>query len=101
MAFELAMKRRRRLCSVEKSNVLEASQLWKEVVIRVAKDYPEVELSHMYIDNAAMQMIRNPRSFDTIVTGSPGRCRGTALAPAGGTEAYHLFALWGIVLHQA
>jgi 3-isopropylmalate dehydrogenase len=70
VAFEAARKRSKRLCSVEKSNVLEVSQLWKEVVIRVGKEYPDVELSHMYIDNAAMQMIRNPKSFDTIVTGN-------------------------------
>eukprot|EP00887_Chlorella_sp_A99_P000331 scaffold13.g331.t1 len=68
VGFEAALKRRKQLCSVEKSNVLEVSQLWKDVVMRVAKDYPEVELSHMYIDNAAMQLIRSPRSFDTIVT---------------------------------
>lgn len=55
---------------MEKSNVLEASQLWKEVVTRVGKDYPEVELSHMYIDNAAMQLVRNPKYFDVIVTGN-------------------------------
>ncbi|KAK9816430.1 hypothetical protein WJX72_000116 [[Myrmecia] bisecta] len=70
VAFDAAMKRKKRLCSVEKSNVLEVSQLWREVVTRVAKQYPEVELSHMYIDNAAMQMIRNPKEFDTIVTGN-------------------------------
>ncbi|KAI3430350.1 hypothetical protein D9Q98_004945 [Chlorella vulgaris] len=70
VAFEAAMKRGKRLCSVEKSNVLEVSQLWKEVVTRVGKEYPEVELSHMYIDNAAMQLIRNPKYFDTIVTGN-------------------------------
>ena len=71
VAFEAARKRGGKLCSVEKSNVLEVSQLWKEVVTRVGQaDYPDVELSHMYIDNAAMQLIRNPRSFDTIVTGN-------------------------------
>lgn len=70
VAFEAARKRSGRLCSVEKSNVLEVSQLWKEVVTRVGKDFPDVELSHMYIDNAAMQLIRNPKSFDTIVTGN-------------------------------
>lgn len=68
VAFEAAQKRKKRLCSVEKSNVLEVSQLWKEVVIRVSKDYPDVELTHMYIDNAAMQLIRNPKYFDTVVT---------------------------------
>ena len=70
VGFESAMKRSKRLCSVEKSNVLEASVLWKEVVERVAKEYPEVELSHMYIDNAAMQLVRNPKFFDTVVTGN-------------------------------
>ncbi|GIL44512.1 hypothetical protein Vafri_1963 [Volvox africanus] len=70
VAFEAARKRGKRLCSVEKSNVLEVSQLWKEVVIRVGKDYPDVELSHMYIDNAAMQLLRNPKYFDVIVTGN-------------------------------
>ena len=70
VGFETAMKRSKRLCSVEKSNVLECSQLWKDVVTRVGKEYPEVELTHMYIDNAAMQLIRNPKFFDTIVTGN-------------------------------
>ncbi|GAB4815202.1 hypothetical protein N2152v2_002248 [Parachlorella kessleri] len=70
VGFESARKRRGQLCSVEKSNVLEVSQLWKEVVTRVGKDYPDVELSHMYVDNAAMQLIRNPKAFDTIVTGN-------------------------------
>lgn len=70
VAFEAARKRGKKLCSVEKSNVLEVSQLWRDVVTRVASDYPDVELSHMYVDNAAMQLIRNPKSFDTIVTGN-------------------------------
>mmetsp|Transcript_71226 Transcript_71226/g.225118 ORF Transcript_71226/g.225118 Transcript_71226/m.225118 type:complete len:416 (-) Transcript_71226:32-1279(-) len=70
VGFETAMQRGKRLCSVEKSNVLEVSQLWKEIVIEVSKEYPEVELTHMYVDNAAMQLIRNPRQFDTIVTGN-------------------------------
>jgi len=70
VAFGIAMKRGRKLCSVEKANVLECSELWKEVMIEVAKDYPEVALSHMYVDNAAMQLIRAPRQFDTIVTGN-------------------------------
>jgi 3-isopropylmalate dehydrogenase len=70
VAFEAARKRSKRLCSVEKSNVLEVSQLWKEVVIRVGKEYPDIELSHMYIDNAAMQLLRNPKYFDTVVTGN-------------------------------
>jgi 3-isopropylmalate dehydrogenase len=68
VGFEAARKRRKRLCSVDKANVLEVSQLWREVVISVAKDYPDVELSHMYVDNAAMQLVRNPKQFDTIVT---------------------------------
>ena len=68
VAFEAARKRSKRLCSVDKSNVLEVSQLWKEVVIRVSKEYPDVELSHMYIDNAAMQLLRNPKFFDVVVT---------------------------------
>ncbi|OJW46295.1 MAG: 3-isopropylmalate dehydrogenase [Thiobacillus sp. 65-1059] len=70
VAFGIAMKRSRRLCSVEKANVLECSELWKEVMIEVSKDYPEVELSHMYVDNAAMQLIRAPKQFDTMVTGN-------------------------------
>jgi len=68
LAFEAAMKRNKRLTSVDKANVLESSRLWREVVINVAKDYPEVELNHMYVDNAAMQLIRNPMQFDVIVT---------------------------------
>ncbi|MBI5753460.1 MAG: 3-isopropylmalate dehydrogenase [Hydrogenophilales bacterium] len=70
VAFGIAMKRGKKLCSVEKANVLECSELWKEVVIEVAKDYPEVALSHMYVDNAAMQLVRNPKQFDVIVTGN-------------------------------
>jgi 3-isopropylmalate dehydrogenase len=70
VAFGIAMKRGKKLCSVEKANVLECSELWKEVVIEVAKNYPEVELSHMYVDNAAMQLVRNPKQFDVIVTGN-------------------------------
>ena len=70
LAFGIAMKRGKKLCSVEKANVLECSELWKEVVIEVSKDYPEVELSHMYVDNAAMQLMRNPKQFDVIVTGN-------------------------------
>ncbi len=70
VAFEIAMKRDRRLCSVEKANVLECSELWREVVIEVGRDYPEVELSHMYVDNAAMQLVRAPKQFDVIVTGN-------------------------------
>ncbi len=70
VAFGIAMKRGKKLCSVEKANVLECSELWKEVMIEVSKDYPGVELSHMYVDNAAMQLIRAPKQFDTIVTGN-------------------------------
>ncbi len=70
VAFRAAMTRKRRLCSVDKANVLETSQLWREVVSEVGKDYPEVALSHMYVDNAAMQLVRNPGQFDTVVTGN-------------------------------
>jgi 3-isopropylmalate dehydrogenase len=70
VAFGIAMKRGKRLCSVEKANVLECSELWKEIVIEVGKKYPQVELSHMYVDNAAMQLVRNPKQFDVIVTGN-------------------------------
>jgi len=67
-AFEIAMKRDKRVCSVDKANVLEVSELWREVMERVAKDYPEVELSHMYVDNAAMQLVKWPKQFDVMVT---------------------------------
>ena len=70
VAFEIAMKRDKRICSVDKANVLEVSQFWRETVIKVAKGYPEVELTHMYVDNAAMQLIRNPKQFDVILTGN-------------------------------
>jgi 3-isopropylmalate dehydrogenase len=68
--FRAARKRGRRLCSVDKANVLETSQLWRDVVTQVGAEYPEIELSHMYVDNAAMQLVRNPRQFDVIVTGN-------------------------------
>ncbi len=70
VAFDIAMKRSKRICSVDKANVLEVSQFWREIVEEVAKDYPEVELSHMYVDNAAMQLIRDPKQFDVILTGN-------------------------------
>lgn len=70
LAFDLAGKRDRRVCSVDKSNVLEATVLWREVVERVARDYPAIELSHMYVDNAAMQLVKAPKQFDVIVTGN-------------------------------
>ena len=70
VAFETARKRSRRLCSVDKANVLETSELWREVVERVARDYPDVALSHLYVDNAAMQLVRAPKQFDVIVTGN-------------------------------
>lgn len=69
-AFSAARKRNKKVCSVDKANVLDVSQLWREVVIEVAKEYKEVELSHMYVDNAAMQLIRNPKQFDVILTGN-------------------------------
>lgn len=68
LAFRSAQKRTQRLCSVDKANVLESSCLWRETVLRLAAQYPQVELSHMYVDNAAMQLVRAPRQFDVIVT---------------------------------
>jgi len=70
VGFELAQKRNGRLCSVDKANVLDSSQLWREVVSGLAADYPDVELSHMYVDNAGMQLVRAPKQFDVIVTGN-------------------------------
>lgn len=67
-AFRIAQQRDQRLCSVDKANVLEVSELWRETVIAVSADYPDVELSHMYVDNAAMQLVRAPKQFDVIVT---------------------------------
>ena len=69
-AFRAAQARRGKLCSVDKANVLETSQLWRDVVIEVSAEYPDVELTHMYVDNAAMQLVRNPGQFDVIVTGN-------------------------------
>ncbi|MEM7540190.1 MAG: 3-isopropylmalate dehydrogenase [Pseudomonadota bacterium] len=68
LAFEVAKKRQGRLCSVDKANVLESTELWREVVTEIAPDFPDVELSHMYVDNAAMQLVRAPKQFDVIVT---------------------------------
>jgi len=68
VAFDIAMKRGKRVCSVDKANVLECTELWREVMIETAKDYPEVELSHIYVDNAAMQLVRAPKQFDVMVT---------------------------------
>ena len=70
VAFQAAGKRQGRLCSVDKANVLETSQFWRDIVIDVAREYPDVELSHMYVDNAAMQLVRAPKAFDVIVTGN-------------------------------
>ncbi|OSO94272.1 3-isopropylmalate dehydrogenase [Cylindrospermopsis raciborskii CENA303] len=70
VAFETAQKRSGKLCSVDKANVLEVSQLWREGMNKLAPEYPQVELSHLYVDNAAMQLVRDPKQFDTIVTGN-------------------------------
>lgn len=70
VAFEMAMKRDKRVCSVDKANVLEVTELWREIMEELSKEYPEVELSHMYVDNAAMQLVRAPKQFDVIVTGN-------------------------------
>ncbi|MCK9507121.1 MAG: 3-isopropylmalate dehydrogenase [Pigmentiphaga sp.] len=70
VAFETARKRNKKLCSVDKSNVLETFQFWKDIMIDVSKSYPDVELTHMYVDNAAMQLVRAPKQFDVIVTGN-------------------------------
>jgi len=70
VAFEAARKRSKKVCSVDKMNVLECTQLWRDVVIETAKDYPDVELSHMLVDNCAMQLVRNPKQFDVVVTGN-------------------------------
>lgn len=70
VAFGIAMKRSKKVCSIDKANVLETTELWRQVMIEVAKEYPEVELSHMYVDNAAMQLVRAPKQFDVMVTGN-------------------------------
>jgi len=70
VAFESAQKRNKKLCSVDKANVLEVTVLWREIMDEMAKDYPDVELSHMYVDNAAMQLVRAPKQFDVMVTGN-------------------------------
>ncbi len=70
VAFEAARQRNKKLCSVDKANVLEVTVLWREVMTELAKEYPDVELSHMYVDNAAMQLVRAPKQFDVIVTGN-------------------------------
>lgn len=70
IGFQIALQRGKKLCSVEKANVLETSELWREVVIETARHYPQVALSHMYVDNAAMQLVRNPKQFDVILTGN-------------------------------
>jgi len=70
VAFEIAQKRKSQLCSVDKANVLEVSQLWRDRVTAMASDYPDVQLSHLYVDNAAMQLVRAPQQFDTMVTGN-------------------------------
>jgi 3-isopropylmalate dehydrogenase len=70
LGFELARKRQSKLCSVDKANVLETSQFWRDIVTELGKRYPDVALSHMYVDNAAMQLVRSPKQFDVIVTGN-------------------------------
>jgi len=70
VAFDIAMKRNKKVCSVDKANVLECTELWRQVMIELSADYPEVELSHMYVDNAAMKLIRAPKQFDVMVTGN-------------------------------
>ncbi len=70
VAFQIAQKRNKKVCSVDKANVLETTELWRQVMIELAVEYPEVELSHMYVDNAAMQLIRDPKQFDVMVTGN-------------------------------
>lgn len=70
VAFDIAMKRNKKVCSIDKANVLETTELWRQVMIELSAEYPEVELSHMYVDNAAMQLVRAPKQFDVMVTGN-------------------------------
>jgi 3-isopropylmalate dehydrogenase len=70
VGFQIAMKRNKKLCSVDKANVLDTSMFWREIVTEVAKEYPQVATSHMYVDNAAMQLVRAPKQFDVILTGN-------------------------------
>ncbi|SDW47589.1 3-isopropylmalate dehydrogenase [Thiocapsa roseopersicina] len=70
VAFDIAMKRGKKVCSVDKANVLECTEMWREVATKTAADYPEIQLSHMYVDNAAMQLVRAPKQFDVMVTGN-------------------------------
>ena len=70
IAFQAAQKRNKKLCSVDKANVLETTELWKQIMTEISADYPEVELSHMYVDNAAMQLVKAPKQFDVMVTGN-------------------------------
>jgi len=70
VAFTVARKRSKKLCSIDKANVLETTELWREIMIEVASEYNDVELTHMYVDNAAMQLVREPKQFDVIVTGN-------------------------------
>lgn len=70
IAFQAAQKRNKKLCSVDKANVLETTELWKQIMNEIAADYPDVELSHMYVDNAAMQLVKAPKQFDVMVTGN-------------------------------
>lgn len=70
VAFDIAMKRGKKVCSVDKANVLESTEMWREVATKTAADYPEIQLSHMYVDNAAMQLVRAPKQFDVMVTGN-------------------------------
>ena len=81
VAFQAAQKRDKRLCSVDKMNVLECTQLWRDVMIEISKDYPDVELSHMLVDNAAMQLVKAPKQFDVMVTGNMSHC-GPPTAPS-------------------